>query len=482
MNGPVIVLARKEFRALWPVWAGAVLTIGADPLLRGTGMHSLFPLGMFAYIVGSLALGAHAIGHEYANRTLATLLVQPWKRSSMLLTKAAVLVVMLASLGLIAWPVLFQAMARTLGGLPRYPTLILPLIGGLFVAPYMTMRLRSQMAGVVFTGAIPGITHLVALLAGVVIYGTGTDAAERLAIAVWTPAMIIVAVGGAVLGARSFMGLQAIDGGREELRLPRWLAVEDRTPIRPPIWMLVKKELRLQQMTFALVVLYAGIWAALMVAARLNLEFTRDFPIRAVGLLYFALLPLVMGSIANAQERQFGTLESQAMLPVSFAKQWSVKAGVVLVLALGLGVLLPWVVFAPPQLSSQALRPLAGSILLLTTWTLYLSSCCGSPIIALAVTLPATAAAMAIARWIDWIVSSMVPAVHAVGTHALLAQPSASSVMLTVVGIPLGALLLSFAARNHRTPERSMKRCGFQAAWIAAFLAVSDIVLNVVLH
>ena len=48
MNGPLTALASKEFRALLPVWAAAAFTIAADPGLRGTGMHSLFPLGMFS--------------------------------------------------------------------------------------------------------------------------------------------------------------------------------------------------------------------------------------------------------------------------------------------------------------------------------------------------------------------------------------------------------------------------------------------------
>src|SRR5438046_998051 len=94
-------------------------------------------------------------------------------------------------------------------------------------------------------------SDLLALLGGVIIYGTGAAAAEALALAVWMPAMWIVAAAGAVLSARSFMQLQDTDGGREELRLPRWFALTDASPIRPPLWMLAKKELRLQQMTFA---------------------------------------------------------------------------------------------------------------------------------------------------------------------------------------------------------------------------------------
>src|SRR6476646_5138031 len=333
-QAPLTALASKEFRALLPVWAAAAVTIGADMGLRGTGVHSLFPLGMFAYIAGSLALGAHVIGHEFTNRTLASLLVQPCRRSSMLLTKASVLAVMLAAVGFIAKVVLFQSLAGPLGNFPRYPTLYLPLIGGFCVAPYLTMRLRSQMAGVVFTATIPGMTYVLALLGGVIIYGTGTAAAEALALAVWMPAMWIVAAAGAVLSARSFMRLQDTEGGRGELRLPRWFTLTDANPTRPPLWMLAKKELRLQQMTFAMVALYALIWTGLTVAGWLNPSFAREFPRRGIGLLYFALLPLLIGSLASAQERQFGMLQSQAMLPVPRAQQWAVKATVVLVLAL----------------------------------------------------------------------------------------------------------------------------------------------------
>jgi hypothetical protein len=478
MNGPLTALASKEFRALLPVWAAAAFTIGADTALRGTGMHALFPLGILAYIAGSLALGAHVIGHEFTSRTLASLLVQPCRRSSMLLTKAVVLAVMLTALGCIAEIVLFRSPARTFGDFPRNPTLYLPLIGGLCVAPYLTMRLRSQMAGVVFAACIPGMTYIPALLGGVLIYGTGTAAAKALALAVWMPAMWTVAAAGAVLSARSFMRLQDTQGGREELRLPRWFTVTDANPTRPPLWMLAKKELRLQQMTFAMVAGYALIWTGLTVAGRLDVDFAREFPMRGVGMLYFALLPLLVGSLASAQERHFGTLQSQAMLPVPRAQQWAVKASVVLVLALVLGVVLPWFVFAPPQISRTSFWPLAASIVLLTTWSLYISSWCGSGITALALLLPASAAAMALARWMDWIVSALVLPQHSAGAYGVLTPPSIFTSWV-IGATPLALLLLLLAARNHWTSERKPKTLAVQVAGLASWLLLMDVVATV---
>jgi len=479
MNRSLTALAAKEFRALLPVWAAAALTIVADTWLRGTAMHSLVPVGMFAYIVGSLALGAHVIGHEFTNRTLASLLIQPCRRSSVLLIKVSVLALMLVALGLVARIVLFESLTRTFGEFPGYPTLYLPLIGGFCVVPYITMRLRSQMAGVVFTASLPGVTYVVALLGGVIIYGTGTTAAEALARVVWLPAVEIFAAVGTVLSARSFMRLQDIDGGREELRLPRWLRVTDANPVRPPLWMLVKKELRLQQLTFAMVAFYVLISTALAVAGRLNPDFGREFPMRGVGMLYFALLPLLIGSLASAQERQFGMLQSQAMLPVRRSQQWMVKAGVVLVLAFALGVVLPWFVFAPPQLSRAAFLPLAATIVLLTTWSLYISSWCGSGVIALALLLPASAAAMTLAKWIDWTIISLLLQRSAVGAYAILTQPSAVFTLWMIVGTPLAALLLFFAAHNHWASERKPRILAVQVAWLAGWMVLAEVVATV---
>jgi hypothetical protein len=473
MSSAHTALAKKEFRALLPVWAATAGTVVADPLIRGTSVHFLFPLGLFAYVVGSLTLGAHAIGHEYSNRTLGSLLAQPIRRQAILLTKTIVLAVMLIALMLLAWPLLFAASGRMFAEVSPLAALVLPCAGGLFVAPWLTMRLRSQMAGVVFTSAIPGTTWLMALLAGVTVYGVGTNAPETLAMAVWRPAMVTIAVAGAFLSARTFLRLQDIEGGREELTLPRWLATQDRNPIRPPMWMLVKKELRLQQMTFAMPLLFGGIWIALTIAGRLNPEFGHDFPIRAVALLYFALLPLLIGSLASAQERQFGTLDSQAMLPVPFAQQWTIKAGVVLALALVLGVLMPWVFFVPANAPKAMLWILTAGILLLTTWSLYLSSWSPTGIIALALVLPATAAAIVAVLWID----SLVESAFGPG-HAMVMRPSTDFMLQAALVAPVAVALVFFAGTNHRSRDRRVSRFAIQAGCLLVVFAATDVLLT----
>lgn len=475
MNTVFAVLAKKEFRALLPIWAASALTIAADPWLRGSVVHSVFPVGVFAYIVGSLALGAHVIGHEFSNRTLPALLVQPCRRSTMLLAKAGVLAALLTGFTLVAWPVLFDSLTPAVGHFPKYRTLLLPPLGALFLVPYLTMRLRNQLAGAIFAASLPGTIYVGTLLVGFAIYGTAGDSAHTLAVAVITPALTVVMAAGAVLSARAFLTLEVVEGGAEELRLPRWLAIEDRTGVRPPVWALVKKELRLQQMTFALAGLYALIWAGLTTAASLNATFAKELPIKAIGMLYFALLPLLMGALASAQERQLGTLESQAMLPMSFRRQWAVKAGVVLVLALILSVVLPWSVLAPPQLSRSSIWPIAISAVLLSTWSLYLSSWSPSGIVALALTLPATAAAVLAFRWIDNLVWRLFQGslrVPAGGGHFPLASPNVIAVGIVA---SLVAVLLYFAAANHRSMERRFDRLALQSLGLIACVAAADL-------
>ena len=172
-------------------------------------------------------------------------------------------------------------------------------------------------------------------------------------------------------------------------------------------------------------------------------------------------------------------LQSQAMLPVPRAQQWAVKAGVVLVLALVLGVVLPWFVFAPPQLSRASFWPLVASIALLTTWSLYISSWCGSGIIALALLLPASAAAMLLARCIDWIVSALVLPQHSAGAYGVLTQPSVVFTSWVIAATPLAVLLLLFAARNHWTSERKPKILAVQVAGLASWLLLMDVVATV---
>ena len=85
----------KEIRALALPWLACVACIFVIALLS----PALFgPLAMIAYLVGTVALGALSIGHEYTGRTLGLLLTLPARRERLRREKLGALAVMLLTL------------------------------------------------------------------------------------------------------------------------------------------------------------------------------------------------------------------------------------------------------------------------------------------------------------------------------------------------------------------------------------------------
>ena len=109
---------------------------------------------------------------------------------------------------------------------------------------------------------------------------------------------------------------------------------------RPATWLLVKKELRLQQLTFAVSGLYVVGWVGVLAfgsfapASRATLLFM-------LTVFHSGAIPLLAGSLASAEERKLGTLEWQLLLPMARWKQWVTKAAVALGIALTLTLGLP---------------------------------------------------------------------------------------------------------------------------------------------
>ena len=90
------------------------------------------------------------MGHEYSGGTLSLLLSQPRRREHIYLLKLGVLVLLLLSLALCAHGP--SASAPHLGSRARAGlVVVLPLLCGLFIAPWLTMLCRNPLAGMVFT-------------------------------------------------------------------------------------------------------------------------------------------------------------------------------------------------------------------------------------------------------------------------------------------------------------------------------------------
>lgn len=437
-------LVTKEIRALLPAWFASMCVIGAAVLIG----HRGHVWGLLAYGFGSVMLGAQSVGHEYTHRTLTLLLSQPSSRRRLLLMKLGVLTAMLLTLAVVAWLTLLRP------GELQY--VFASILCGLFLAPLLTMLCRNPLAGVVFTGAAPlWMSALSEVVSARVLWGVTLGVSVAAAVASW----------------RLFMRLEAIEGRDPDVRLPqvlrRWTtaivaASADQARTRHPVWLLVKKELHLQQMTFAV----AGVWVVIWIAISAFTQIVPWFvgiPLPVVSIVYGGLLALLIGSLASAEERQFGTLEWQVLLPMAAWKQWAVKVGTTLGLAGLLSFGFP-VVLATGHVGVNAWH--AGGIIILTTGSLYVSSLCGSGPLALMVSGML-------------VLSLLLSASSAAVFWSLRASPFALAAVFRSLGalsfIPLAgvvALMLWFALENHRSAGQGAARVSRQVMWIAGCLGL----------
>ena len=453
----------KEFRALLPLWAACMLAIGLYPLADSNIIESV---AVLAYAFGSLALGAHVIGHEHAHHTLGILLAQPIDRRRLLLTKLAVLSPLLATMGLAAWLVLpAWSEPQT-----RLSPAFLPPLGALFAAPWFTMLFRNPHGGALVTSMVAAWSLLVTTMMTAAVRGVSYGEAEQAAFEVWLPAIYAFGVVTAIPAWRMFMRLEAIEGGGREIHLPRWFGTAASPRAGNPVWQLVKKELRLQQLAFVMAGLYVATWAAWSLRMSLAVESMEPAeriagPLMAV---YLAGVALLVGSLASAEERRCGMLESQQLLPMSASRQWAIKTAVALVVALAIAIGLPamLVLAGGPAgaLRGELPQPLMGAalIVMVTTCSLYVSSLSSSGVRALAA---AFAFVMATFVLLEFVGREMVRRF----SHSIT-DVDGPAIILT--SVTFTAILMAFAAANHRTSSWTARRVVWQLACAAAVIVV----------
>jgi hypothetical protein len=423
----------KEVHALLPLWLGGVaalvwLTVAAG--VTSLGPRILEVWGILVYGGTSVALGALSIGHEYNHRTLPLMLCQPASRARLLAVKLLVLAIMLLALAGVARGTVLLASKDTA------MAVMLAVLCGLCLAPWLTMLCRSPLAGAVFTGPITGWIWVLVTL----------NVTPSLQLVVFQRAMLGLSAITAALGWWTFMRLEVIEGRGAAIQ---WPSAARLSPGRVggPIWRLVKKELGLQQLSLAVVAFYFASWLVLLATGQLertgrisggaDLFFAATF-------LYSGVMALLIGAMASAEERQLGTLEWQVLLPMASSKQWAVKVGTTFGLALLLAGVLPALMhsfMAGRRVSMLIGLEYSASILLLATASLYVSSLSSSGFKALLLAIP---------------VSLFV---------AIPILKLASSINRTrFMPVPMGLLALAllpvlyFALLNHRSTDRSVWR------------------------
>lgn len=414
---------KKELRALLPLWAAGVAGLAVVCLAfpPWTTAARLF------YGLASVSLAAFSVGHEYVYETLPLFLTLPAPRRRLLTMKLVALVPMLLTLGALALVMLppdpdFDR--HTIA--PR-----LSLLCAILVAPLLTMLTRSPLSGTVLAVGVAGGMQLF----------SGN-------VAQW--GLLAASVVGAIGGWRTFMGLEIAGDHSANVNLLHWL----HAPMTP-MWLLVEKELRLQQIAFILTAYYVAGWAIV------SLAWPQVQPVPAVvaalGLIYGALLAILVGSLASAEERQMHTHEWQLLLPVPAWKQWTVKTVVALGLALLLGFALP-TFLAAGEVSVSAW--MAAVVVCLTVGSIYISSVSPGGFRALAVAAPVMLILlMAFFSWVGPVILS-----------AAFNWPTSWPLVLgTAVLITLA---LRFGYTNHMRAGRDLTRVGWQLIWMATVIAI----------
>jgi hypothetical protein len=469
----VITALTKEARALFPIWAASGLVLAAAAAAPNHMMPAV--AAAFAYGFGCIILGAQAVGHEYSAGTLAALLAQPAPRSRTLLIKLSVLAVMLAVLTLLALPTVFAAAAAHATRSRDAGIISFAAATAFLLTPYLTMVCRSALGGIVFSVAVPGLLFVLGDLVGLYLYGINRAAdIDRFKNELFWNGMLVLLAFGAIAGWHRFMRLQVIDGHGTHVQIPPLFAhaKADRHNGRRGHVMveLVAKELRLQQMTFVIVALYAALGLA-----------APDLRDDAI-VLYVVIVSLLVGALASAEERLFAVHEWQLLLPVPGRQQWRIKAGVALGLALVAGVAVPSLLrvlhAVDPPASAQpiAWAPLVIAVIVLTTGALWISTLSASGVRALAITMPAAMAAIVATRLplviVDWETRNRLIAMHGMRLSYLQ-----TVVLVGVLAIPIVGLFLAFGRRNHLSLERSARVIAAQAAWLLGYIVVASTVL-----
>jgi hypothetical protein len=451
----------KETRGLLPMFAGTLPLIVVPTLIWPPAGFGYFALG-----VACVVMAGSSFGTEFQHRTLSLLLSQPIARSVIWREKMLVLGAGMAT-SLIALLVSL-VVSGPVSGRVEWLTLALIPLCAFCGAPFWTLLLRQGIGGMVAAVGAPG--GILAVYALMVEQLGGKEPA-----ALVTGILCLLFIYCAVvywLGYAKFKRLEAVDAPSRELSLPAGLEDFLMRPLtklfsrfRGPFATLLKKEFRLQQISFLL----AGVFVLIAVV---GFCLAKRYPEVAVGtaggdlFIYVLVLPLVAGAISVAEERGWGMAEWHLTLPPSALKQWSAKMLAALSTSLVLGLLLPAAIFlvADPLFGKPGARtslPPAPAIfcwvlgqLLLTSVAVYAASFARNTlqaILAAFVILAAGGGAIMLAiNWVHHIARAPIPWIGQPRVHEMLILSLLSGILILTLCLFQGFAWSNF--RRHGLP------------------------------
>jgi ABC-type transport system involved in multi-copper enzyme maturation permease subunit len=347
----------KEVRSMTPTF-GITLAVMVTLSLLIDG-HEASDIVVFAFAGCCAMMSAAVFGNEFQARTMPLLLAQPVPRQRMWSDKMLVLGLALA----VSAVFMLASIALFIRGEGR-PESFKETVGAAAViilcafcsGPGITLRVKNTLTAMAITFCLP-VAWFLTLIFLAWVGGKLTSSPDLLFNQAFHehPSLPYWAAGAAALtycalhywpGRRSFIQFESADGQSQEIDLPQKLKglAPFMTRFLPaysgPMASLIRKELLLQRVSFMVagfMTLSTAIGWLLyrLYPSDLTTTLTILFPI-----LMCVLTPLLTGSVAIAEERNWGTLGWQLTLPISPRKQWLIKFAVAGLSCFVLGIVL----------------------------------------------------------------------------------------------------------------------------------------------
>lgn len=478
----------KEVRDLLPLFLLMGLFMVVPYFIWPHQPEALGIFSVFAYGLGCALMAGSTMGSELHHRTFSLLLSQPVARAVLWREKMLALGLAMAA----AYGVLVVCLAgvRASGVAVESSLLGVLLLIALCAfcgAPFWTLQAGSGIGGVAFAAAAPGgVCGLGALVLGYFL--PEMDAAPILIGLVVVYCALVYWV-----GYEKFKTVEIVEGATRELALPARLEnILAGALSRPgsrgyaPFRSLLKKELRLQQVSFLLFGL-----ACVVAVGAISIWWLR--PDVAEGLLagdvaiYVLITPFIAGALAVAEERGWGVSEWHLTLPASALKQWCAKMLITLPTSMLLGLVIPSIfaigarwLFGPPIPRGELPPPEAVVLIVLaqllaTTLAVYTATICKNTIWAILAAFGMVAAGIGVfsqaVRPVEQFLNGRTLGAISEGTVAALAWFIACAGLLLVV-----CLLQWFAWSNFRHFGLRRGRIGLQLIGIFALVGLMPFV------
>jgi hypothetical protein len=337
----------KEIREVLPILGGVAGAIVVPHLIWGAKAQAF---AYFVFALGSVILAASAFGNEVYHRTISALLSQPVPRGLIWREKAGIsaCAVATALAVILVCGVVWQS--KESADVRSVFALVMVAICAWCGAAYWTLVTRNAVVGVAVAVSLPCSILLVGALILAITGKMYPQILENEALAFYGGMLLLLLYSAVVcrLGFVYFNKFEVVDASSRELALPaRVESVTSRllssvaARLTGPFGALLKKEFRLQQITFIM----AGLFCFFALAGLGLYPIYKDAAegVWAIDFsVYLILVPFLTGAFVLAEEQGWGVADWHLVQPPSARMQWLAKMLVALPTSLLLGLALPF--------------------------------------------------------------------------------------------------------------------------------------------